>query len=708
MKNIFTFLFVVIPVSLIFSQSKVNFDLARKLKENPSSTALTDAFVKGNTLTVKQLCESSGGALRYSSGDISVIRIPLCSLKHVIDTKSIIRVEAYNQRMQPLNDTMAIQTNVVQVQNGAAPLTQGYDGSGVIVGIIDTGIDFTHPDFKDSTGKSRIINLWDQTLPVASNTPSLYSYGQEWTNIQIDSGLASAHNDLAFAGHGTHVAGIAVGNGLATGNYKGVAPKADIIVVAFDFNNGGPTNMIDAVNYIYDKALALGKPCVINASLGDYYGSHDGRDLQAQMINSILNTQSGRAFVSAAGNAGNYPYHLGYNVTTDTNFTFLSGQPAYIQIWADTADLKYVDFSIGADQLSPYSFRGRLPFSDISTHLGVLKEDTLYNNGNRIGRILSYGDSIAGTYSMEFMIYPDSTNYKWRLMTTGNGKFDAWSFDLYSGTLPPATFMTDSIFYKKPDTDKTVVSSFNCLDNVVSVANYTNRHHYVDYNGNLAINTSTIAGARHITSSLGPTRDGRIKPDISAPGDNTVAAVVLSMAPGIIANYPDALAQGGYHVRDGGTSHASPCVAGVAALYLQKNPTAFAMQVKDAIINCPKIDSFTGSALPDNAWGYGKVDAFGALLCSLTGVDENNFSAQEFKIYPNPSASGTQLYINLSGVDLKNKNLIKVYDSIGKLVKTISINTHESNVSVDLLPGLYICQLIVNGKTSSSQKLIIL
>jgi subtilisin family serine protease len=710
MKNIFTFFFFVLPFSFVFAQSKVNFDLAKKLKENPSSTVLTDAFVKGNIHSVEQLCESSGGQLRYSSGDISVIRVPLASLKGFIANKNIIRVEAYTPRMQPLNDTMAIQTNVVQVQNGNAPLTQGYDGSGVIVGIIDTGIDFTHPDFKDSAGKSRILNLWDQTLSPGSNTPSLYGYGREWTNVQIDSGLASAHNDLAYAGHGTHVAGIAAGNGLATGNYKGVAPKADIIFVAFDFNGTAATNMIDAVNYIYDKAQALGKPCVINASLGDYYGSHDGRDLQAQMINSILNTQSGRAFVAAAGNAGNYPYHLGYNVTADTNFTFLTyaGQPSYIQLWADTADFKNVDFSIGADQMNPYSFRGRLPFSDMSAHLGVLREDTLYNNGNRIGRILSYGDSMNGTHSLEFLIYPDSTNYKWRLITTGSGKFDAWGFDLYSGILPSASVMSDSIFYKGPDVSKTIVSSYNCIDNVISVANYTNRHHYVDYNGNLAINTATIAGARHITSSLGPTRDDRIKPDIAAPGDNTLAAVVLSLAPGIIANYPDALAQGGYHVRDGGTSHASPCVAGVAALYLQKYPSAYAMQVKDAIINCPKTDVFTGSFLPNNAWGYGKIDAFGALTCSLTGLPENNSPAQAFNIYPNPSGAGTLINIELLNVDNENNKVLQIYNTIGEVVKTIAFNGSGADVSVDLPKGIYFCHLLVNGGSTYSQKLIIL
>jgi len=706
---------ILLPAFLLFSallsaQSKMNFDLARKVKESPASPQQIDVFVKGNVEAVKQLCAASGGTFHYASGNISTVRIPVSAVKAFESSSAIQRIEAYTPHTKPLNDTMLIQTNTVQVHNGTAPLPQGYDGSGIVVGIIDTGIDFTHPDFQDSTGKSRIDFLWDQSQPAAANTPLPYNYGQEWTNLQIDSGLAAAHNDVPYAGHGTHVAGIAVGNGLATGNYKGVAPRADIIVVAIDFSSHSSTLITDAVNYIYAKAQAMGKPCVINASLGDYFGSHDGQDLQAQMISSMIDAQNGQAFVAAAGNAGNVPYHLGYTVTADTNLTYLSysGQTPYIQIWADTADFNNVQFAIGADQVSPYSRRGNIAFSNIAAHVGVLQEDTLYNNGNRIGRILSYGDLINGTYSMEFVIYPDSTSYNWRLMTTGSGKFDAWSFDFYGGSLPSAAVMPDSMYYKQQDNNKTTVSSFLCLDNVIGVANYTNRHSYIDYNGNVCVNTSTVAGARHITSSVGPTRDGRIKPEIAAPGDNTVAAVVLSLAPGIIASYPDALALGGYHVRDGGTSHSSPCVAGIAALYLQKNPTATAMEVKNAIIQCPKTDSFTGSALPDNYWGYGKVDAFAALTCSLTGVAETPVNPSIFSVYPNPSGTGTLLNVKFGNLNLKAKNELRIYNSIGKLVKTIVVSEAITGFNAELSSGLYFCSLVVNGNTVASEKLVIL
>ncbi|HEX8514597.1 MAG TPA: S8 family peptidase [Bacteroidia bacterium] len=695
---------------LISAQSKMNFDLARKLKEQPHSTDNINVFISGNKDVIKQLCTANGGVFRYSSGDISTVSVPVSSLGIFAANRHIQRIEAYTPRTKPLNDTMVIQTNTALVHAGAAPLAQGYDGSGVVIGIIDTGIDFTHPDFRDSLGNSRIDFLWDQSLAQDTNTPMPYNYGQEWTNIQIDSGLASAHNDLNYSGHGTHVAGIAVGNGLATGTHTGVAPKADIIVVAIDFSSNSSTLISDAVDYIYSRAAAMGKPCVINASLGDYYGSHDGQDLQAQMIRSMIDSQAGLAFVAAAGNGGNVPFHLGYTVTTDTSFTYVepSGSSAYIQMWSDSADFSNVRFSIGADQMSPFSKRGHLPFSGINDHLGILREDTLYNNGNRIGRVLSYGDQINGTYSMEFVIYPDSASYNWRLMTTGSGTFDAWTFDLYSGMLPSASSMPDSIFYKLPDNNKTIVSSFLCLDNVIGVGNYTNRKTYIDYNNTVYVNTATNAGERHATSSIGPTRDGRIKPEICAPGDNTLAAVVLAIAPSIIANYPDALALGGFHVRNGGTSHASPCVAGIAALYLQKNPNATAMDVKKAIVNCPIRDSFTGSGLPDNYWGYGKVDAMGALTCSLTGTDENELAGSAFAVYPNPAISGTLLNISFPSLQSANTNELRIYNTLGKLVKILALQGKESSFRTELGTGLYFCSLVVNGKPGASKKLIIL
>jgi subtilisin family serine protease len=708
MKKILSIFILFIVAANSFSQSKMNFDLAKKT-QLPSSE-LIDVFVKGDISTIRELTANSNGLFKYSSGNIAAIKIPVSALAAFVNSKTIQRIEAYPSHFKMMNDSMLINCNAIPVHTGQSPLTQAYDGSGIVIGFIDTGIDFTHPDFNDSLGKSRVKFLWDQNLATAANTPLPYGYGQEWNNLQIDSGLAVGSTDIDFAGHGTHVTGIAAGNGRATGTYIGVAPKADIIMVCLNFYSSSPTLITDAVNYIYAKANALGKPCVINASIGDYYGSHDGQDLQAQMISNMINAQTnGTAFVASAGNAGNVPFHLGYTVSADTNFTFFLHSASSIDfvMWADTNNLKNIKFSIGGDQMSPsHSFRGRLPFSDISTHLGVVKNDTLYSGTNRIAIVQSYGDIIGGTYSMEYNIIPDSASYDWRLITTGSGKFDLWNFGVVNSGLPTSATMPDSIYYKKPDLNQTIVSSFQCLDNVITVGNYTNLKSYVSYTGRLYVDNTKIPGQRHPNSSAGPTRDGRIKPDIAAPGDMDISAVVLSLVTTFAGIDSTSMDLEGFHIRGGGTSASSPVVAGIAALYLQKNPSADATTVKSAITSCTTVDGYTG-AVPNNIYGYGKANAFTALTgCLTTGVEKKP-DLNSFLIYPNPSFAGSLITINISGLKSNDKPELKIYNAMGQLIRKELITNSVIQLS-DLPSGIYFCNLLLNGATITSEKMIIL
>lgn len=706
MKKTFHSIFILLILSIsTFAQSKMNFALA--LKNDAYSTELIHVFVKGDLNTIKHLTANVHGSFRYSAGNIAAIKIPASALSLFVSNEKIQRIEAYPPHFKPMNDTMLLNNNVIPVHSGQSPLSQPYDGTGVITGIIDTGIDFSHPDLQDSLGNTRVRFLWDQMLPVAPNTPS-YGYGQEWNGADIDAGLAAAHNDIPWYGHGTHVTGVAAGNGLASGTYKGVAPKADIVFVAFDFSSTNPAIMTDAVDYIYNKANLLGKPCVINASLGDYYGSHDGQDLQAQLISSMINAQTGRSFVAAAGNAGDIPFHLGYTVTADTNFTFFSsGTSLSIQMWADTNDLKNVDFSIGADQMSPsHSYRGNIPFSSIASHLGITLNDTLYNNGNRIGIIQSYGDLIGGKYSMEFYIIPDSSSYSWRLITTGTGKFDCWNFDVVDSGLPALATMPDSVYYKRPDLDQTIVSSFQCLDNVITVGNYTNRRSVLNYNSVLFVDSARVPGRRHPNSSSGPTRDGRTKPDIAAPGDFIMSCSLLSNLPMDGITYPDAYDPGGFHTLGGGTSASSPAVAGIAALYLQKNPSATAMDVKNAITTCTTVDGFTG-VVPNNQYGYGKANAMNALTGCLTTDISDASDSNSFLIYPNPASTGSPITIDILSGTKSSKTEMLIYNSIGQQIVAREIT--GPSVKLDPLPsGVYFFKLVQDGSISATQKMILL
>lgn len=724
-KSIPFLLFMFMMPAMLFAQGthKLNLHLAKMIADENMQQKQINLLVQGNVEAIREFAEINGGLFRYAHGNIATIRIPVSAIPLLAASDLVGRIESPGNKYTTMNDTMRSVVQANAVQAGISPLLQGYDGTGIAIGIIDTGVDLTHPDLQDSAGTTRVQYLWDQRKPVAANTPAAYGYGQEWNKTDIDAGLASSSNDAQGFGHGTHVTGITAGDGSANGKNKGVAPGADIIEVAFDFNNSTDPTYIDAVDFIFNRAAILGKPCVINASLGDYYGSHDGYDLQSQMISTLLNQQAGRVMVAAAGNAGSIPFHLGYNVTTDTSFTWVRHNPAfsalYFQVWGDTADFKNIDYTIGADKnTTSASFRGKLNYRDIFYNLGVFKQDTLYStSGNRLAIVQSFGSTQGPTYLLEINIVPDSATYQWRLMTTGSGKLDIWKF--YDGTgqpgfvnsaLPSAVIVPEIVHYKLPDSLSTIVSGFQCLDNVITVGNYGNRGNYVDINGNTYTDATVTPGEIALNSSWGPTRDGRIKPDIAAPGGLMLSCGQLSLLT-IWATQPSnapKIAQGGFHFRDGGTSSSSPVVAGIAALYLQQNPTATAMQVKNAIINCAVQDNFTGFNLPDVTWGHGKANAFNTLVnCSLTSLDditENNFMS----LFPNPVFAGDMITISMKENEVSEYDL-SVIDQLGRTVKEFHyIREFPFTFSTkNIATGSYQLKLTDKNKMQIVKKLVI-
>lgn len=650
---------------------------------------ITDFLVKGDLAYLAANQKEYNYTFKYGHNGIASLRCNFSTIRVLLNKKLINYVEYVPATKQLMNDTMLVKNRIKPVKQGQSPLLAAYNGSGVIVGIIDSGCDFNHPDFKTSSGLTRILNLWDQAAPSASSAPMPYNYGREWTAAQINSSLCT-HSDLAYYGHGTHVTGIAAGNGLANGTHEGICSQSDIIIVALDFNKSGPT-IADAADYIFSKASVLGKPCVINASVGDYYGSHDGTDLEAQLIDGMLgNNQPGKVIVAAAGNAGNIKFHTKTTLNgSDTVFTWIKNNSSNLRYWlyADTNQIKNVLINIGVNRTN-FSSIGNIGFKAYNYSLNSLKTDTLKNsNNNRIGIVKSLASiNSFGVYELFVQITADTLNQLWRIDSKGNGMHDAWNFNFVSTALPSNTVYPKINHYVMPDTSQTIVSSFQCLDNVITVGNYINLNKHYDVSNTLQT-LSVTANALAANSSVGPTRTNKIKPDVCATGNNVFSALALGMQNNLVQNYPSVVAQGSFHVIGGGTSAASPVVAGLAGLMLQKDNALTAPLVKSAILNCTYSDSFTG-ILPSNSWGYGKLDGKAALLCSNIVTSIKSESKNNFIVYPNPFENE----ITISG--LKSESKIELYDLLGKQIQSFKItNKSEERLRINVEPGVYILKV---------------
>lgn len=756
-----------------FSQrAKLNPSLFRAVMSRPASSQVVSLLVQGDPSVIRERTKLLGGTFKFSIDNIASVSMPINKVTALSQTEGISRIEGLYGRGQTFDEKTLINANVNPVHLGYAPLQQAYDGSGVIMAFLDAGIDFRHPDFQNADGTTRIKYIWDQVATSGGIIPQPYNYGQEWTSSVIDAGTCPYYETWTQYGHGSNVAGIGAGNGSAINNLMGVAPNSDIIAVAVSLDENFLNNVVDATEYAFAKAALIGKPCVINASLGTYFGSHDGYDLAAQIIDDLITLQNGRSFVCAAGNAGNIPFHLGYDTHPDSSFTWftpVSGTVNY-EWWIDKDDAQNFQFAIGADNPSPFAVSGRTQYFNLVNDFDYVSgfdmvKDTLYYNAVRIGIITFYSYEFDSTYACDVVIQPDFPTYYWRFITNGTGRFDLWSAsnitgssDMITTSLPSTATFPDIDRYHLPDVSQTIVSSFSCSDKVITVANYINRDQYLNYYGNLQLFTNP-PGSLSEASSLGPTRDGRIKPEIAAPGDVTLSSEPLYLMDLFIASSSDKVALGGMHVRNGGTSMASPVVAGVAALYLQKNPNAGWKEIKDAIQLSAMKDNYTGNNLPDNTWGYGKVDAFSALTTTivygctnafsinfnpLATVDDGscqpiifgcndpialNYNAAAnmndgscqynvgiddplvepfFACYPNPASTFSTFFFQLNEKEAASGKIV-IMNVDGKTLDEIKLSSQQQYITYrnHLAAGLYFCRLQTDGNTTKVIKLLV-
>jgi subtilisin family serine protease len=382
-----------------------------QLQYNIPENEVFHVYLKGAEDALKKTSKEHGRIYKRYTGQYAAVAIPKAEL---IELEEIDEVKAVHFQLclgRTLLNESRVHTSLDRVLVGLAGLPSELKGEGVIIGIIDAGLDLNHPDFLDENGDTRVLNLWDQTLPI-NEISRIPVYGQLYHSADINDGLCPHEDQAVYYGHGANTTGIATANGDFDEQYAGCAPEADIIVVSSNFFSYSWTSLVaDAVHYIFTRVEEHGRPCVINGSIGNYFGSHDGDDIPTKEIEALIAEESGRIMVCAACNLGeNVPDHLGYNADSDTNFTWFqipssatSGNGLIqFSMFGDTGDFESLNFSIAADRVSPsLKFEGRVPFDSIASCLNTsVSENLISVSGNYLGQVTYWCQEFNGTYQV--------------------------------------------------------------------------------------------------------------------------------------------------------------------------------------------------------------------------------------------------------------------------------------------------------------------
>ena len=559
-----------------------------------------------------------------SDGFLVQTQLPTFStaLVTIEDIERLTKLPYVTSVMAPTFDEL--HNDVSRAQSGASLLQDGvfnntaYNGTGVLVGIYDTGIDWKHPDFRkaDDQTKSRIVSIWDQTLTAQTGetTPAGFSTGVEYTRAQIEDELDGTptgfvrENDTN--GHGTHVSGTAAGNGAAFADkrHKGFSSEADIVFVKGGNGSFPTTNTINALTYFKNVATALNKPIVVNMSIGGQSTAHDGTSSHEVAVNNFTTSGPGRVVVISAGNDYGPNIHRKVDVAPNASQTY------NFTVSSNTTAASVFSFVMYANDDSPVTAKLTTPdgqqyiqnISTTTTHniLGGAFTATMYNywstdNNKRyvqlvISRVSGSTANCQGNYSLE-------------ITNNGAQQITAHSW-LYSQGVSTTMQNGDNEY---------IVGSPGNASNAITVASYMGRGSWYSSVGGYL--TTTPQESISSFSSQGPRVDGFAKPDITASGQN----VISSRSSNSLPASTDIITGTNYYVKNQGTSMSSPGVAGAVGLLLQANPTLTAAQVKSRLMANARMDGATGT-VPNMRWGAGKLDIYKAVTDEL-GCVESNF-----------------------------------------------------------------------------------
>lgn len=467
--------------------------------------------------------------------------------------------------------------------------TFSLSGQGVLIGVVDTGIDYTHSAFKYADGTSKIYSIWDQSIPSDNSFPQGFSFGTEYTKEQINEALKNENPKSVVPsvddnGHGTALAGIAAGNRSDTDNFSGVVPNAEIVVVKLKNAKRYtkeiwrvPENVLCyqkndlmyGIRYLVEVAQKVKRPISILIGIGTSQGGHDERGALSSYVSSLAG-ESGISISIAAGNEGNRNHHYLGAVSQESGFNSVElkvgpNESGFsMELWGQTPNT----FSI--DLLSPTGeYIPRIPARlQESREIHFILEKSIVNIDYQIVEAQS-GDQLV------LIRFRNPAEGIWRIRVYASGTLSL-NFHIW---LPIHQFISEETYFINPNPDYTLTSPGNVLIPIVVTAyNYTNQSIYIN-------------------ASRGFTRLEGISPSFAAPGVNLIAPA----------------ANNGYETVTG-TSVSAAHVAGVAAMILEWGivrgnlPQISGVEIRNLLIRGAKRDANT--TYPNKEWGYGILDVY--------------------------------------------------------------------------------------------------
>lgn len=564
------------------------------------------ALTSWQQLGVTPIAENAGTA---------TVRLTLDALQRLAKQQGVEYIQITSGATQMLN--LARQEAGTDLIHKGTDLPKAYTGEGVVVGVVDAGFDYMHAAFRrPADGALRIKRVWEQgatTLDGAS-APAKYGYGIELNTPEL---IEKAQGDSDSNSHGTHVAAIAAGSdAYKDGAYVGNAPDADIVLVALDLNTSTNADISNAVQYIFDYADEVSKPCVVNLSLGNQDGPHDGTSTFDTMTDAMQGP--GRLIVGAAGNHRTDAFHIDHTFATADAAplrTFVKYKVApsnsvsggTIEIWGE----KGVDFTVDIAAYSTFNKKDarsttvypaegvtNVDFGKYATGTWKVASEVSPLNGKPHVVLTSALTSIRNNYAIALTVTPKTA-----------GRVNIWSDNTYL-----ALESRDIEGFSAPDAASSTLCEIGGTGKrILTVGSYTTRNEYTTNGGQQATLQETV-GDLSSFSSYGPTVDGRMKPNITAPGCFIISAVSNNDASGnlMYAEYNENFGRYNQYGYMQGTSMASPFVAGIVATWLQAYPQLTPEQLHEIVQNTARKDSFTATA-PDSNWGYGKINALDGL-----------------------------------------------------------------------------------------------